>query len=402
MTVLSAALAVVLVLGVAISCTDAEPGALAEEASEPEPVEADSTDALSDGGVIAMPTAQADALIASDPLWADALRIHYDALVIDGHIDTPSLMLDRGYRLGERHRGEHVDLPRMVEGGLDGAFFSIYVARAYGEDERATQRAVSMIEEVLRQTDETDGVEVARSADDVRAIRQRGGRAILMGLEGGHALQGSPDVLRRLWANGIRYVTLTHTNTNSWADASTDAPRWGGLNDLGRQLVTEMNRLGVLVDLSHVSDATFADALETTTAPVILSHSSCRALRDHARNVSDEMLAALADNGGVIMINFYRTYVGRGRVTTETVLDHIDHAIETAGPDHVGLGSDFDGVPSLPTGLGDVTRLPWITYGMLQRGHSEETVRKVLGGNVMRVLAQAERVSQETRERVQG
>ena len=399
MTVLSAALAVVLVLGVAIACSDAEPGALAEEASEPEPAEADSTDTLSDGGVIAMPTAQADALIASDPLWADALRIHYDALVIDGHIDTPTLMLDRGYRLGERHRGEHVDLPRMVEGGLDGAFFSIYVARAYGEDERATQRAVSMIEEVLRQTDETDGVEVARSTDDVRAIRQRGGRAILMGLEGGHALQGSPDVLRRLWANGIRYVTLTHTNTNSWADASTDRAVWGGLNDLGRQLVTEMNRLGVLVDLSHVSDATFADALAVTTAPVILSHSSCGALHDHARNVSDEMLVALADNGGVIMINFYRTYLGRGRVTLETVLDHIDHAIATAGADHVGLGSDFDGVPSLPTGLGDVTRLPWITHGMLQRGHSEETVRKVLGGNVMRVLAQAERVSQETRER---
>ena len=389
--------AALMLLGLALSCADTdEPARLAEPVSEARP---DSTDALSDGGTIAMPTDQADRLIASDPLWADALRIHYDALVIDGHIDTPTLMLDRGYDLGTRHSGDHVDLPRMVEGGLDGAFFSIYVARAYGEDERATQRAVAMIEEVLRQADETEGVEVARSSGDVRAIRQRGGRAVLMGLEGGHALQGSPDVLRRLWANGIRYVTLTHTNTNSWADASTDRAVWGGLNDLGRELVAEMNRLGVLVDLSHVSDATFADALATTTAPVILSHSSCRALRDHARNVSDEMLAALAGNGGVIMINFYRTYVGRGRVTLETVLDHIDHAIRVAGPDHVGLGSDFDGVPSLPTGLGDVTRLPWVTYGMLQRGHSEETVRKVLGGNVMRVLAEAERVSQETRER---
>ena len=392
-------LAALMLLGLAASCADTEPAPLADVVDEAEPVDPDSTDSLSDGGAIAMPTDRVDRLIAQDSLWADALRIHYDALVIDGHIDTPSLMLDRDYQLGTRHTSDHVDLPRMIEGGLDGAFFSIYVSRHYGEDERATQRAVAMIEEVLRQADETDGVEVARSSDDVRAIRQRGGRAVLMGLEGGHALQGSPDVLRRLWANGIRYVTLTHTNTNSWADASTDRAVWGGLNDLGRQLVTEMNRLGVLVDLSHVSDATFRDALEVTTAPVILSHSSCRALRDHARNASDEMLAALAGNGGVVMINFYRTYLGRGRVTLETVLDHIDHAIETAGPDHVGLGSDFDGVPSLPTGLGDVTRLPWITYGMLQRGHSEETVRKVLGGNVMRVLAEAERVSEETRER---
>lgn len=391
-----------LVVGITVACSDpdsAQPPTEAASVSDSTELAQDSTERDSDGGVITMPTAQVDRLIAEDPLWADALRIHYDALVIDGHIDTPTLMLDRGYDFGNRHSGDHVDLPRMIEGGLDGAFFSIYVARAYGEDERATQRAVAMIEEVLRQTDLTEGVEVARSSDDVLAIRQRGDRAILMGLEGGHALQGSPDVLRRLWANGIRYVTLTHTNTNSWADASTDRAMWGGLNNLGRDLIAEMNRLGVLVDLSHVSDATFADAMEVTTAPVILSHSSCRSLRDHARNVSDEMLTALADNGGVIMINFYRTYVGRGRVTLDTVLDHIDHAIRVAGPDHVGLGSDFDGVPQLPTGLGDVTRLPWITYGLLQRGHSEETIRKVLGGNVMRVLAEAERVSQETRER---
>ena len=383
-------------LAIAITCADPVPPDPAP-ASDPSPA-VDSTDA-SDGGVIAMPVAQVDRLIAEDPLWADALRIHYDALVLDGHIDTPTLMLDRGYDLGARHGADHVDLPRMIEGGLDGAFFSIYVARAYGEDERATQRAVALIEEVLRQADRTEGVEVARSAADVRAIRQRGGRAVLMGLEGGHALQGSPDVLRRLWANGIRYVTLTHSNTNSWADASTDIARWGGLNDTGRALVAEMNRLGVLVDLSHVSDATFADALAVTTAPVILSHSSCRALHDHARNASDEMLAALAGNGGVVMINFYKTYLGRGRVTLDDLLDHIDHAVSVAGIDHVGLGSDFDGVPQLPAGMEDVTRLPWLTYGLLQRGHSESDVRKILGGNVMRVLGEAERVARETRER---
>ena len=377
----------------AVSCADPDP--------PPAPPETpagvtDSSD-VADGGEIAMPQGQADRLIAQDPSWADALRVHYDALVLDGHIDTPTLMLDRGYDLGARHRGDHVDLPRMVEGGLDGAFFSIFVSRHYGEDERATQRAVAMIEEVLRQTDATEGVEIARSADDVRRLRREGQRAVLMGLEGGHALQGSPDVLRRLWANGIRYVTLTHTNTNSFADASTDAPRWGGLNETGRALVREMNRLGVLVDLSHVSDDTFFDALAVTEAPAILSHSSCRALHDHARNASDEMLAALAQNGGVVMINFYETYLGRGRVTLDDVLDHIDHAVAVAGADHVGLGSDFDGVPSLPDGLGDVTRLPWITHGLLKRGHSEADVRKILGGNVMRVLDQAERVAAEIR-----
>ena len=401
MTALPALALTALLLGVTAACAQDAPTVPLAATVAADSTEGDlATDPgdESDGGPVEMRQAEADRLIADDPLWADALRIHYDALVIDGHIDTPSLMLDRGYRLGERHRGDHVDLPRMVEGGLDGAFFSIFVSRHYGEDERATQRAVAMIEEVLRQTDATDGVEVARSAADVRAIRQRGERAVLMGLEGGHALQGSPDVLRRLWANGVRYVTLTHTNTNSWADASTDAPRWGGLNDRGRALVAEMNRLGVLVDLSHVSDATFADALAVTRAPAILSHSSCRALHDHARNVSDEMLRALADNGGVVMINFYKTYLGRGRVTLDDVLDHIDHAVAVAGADHVGLGSDFDGVPALPSGLGDVTRLPWITHGLLKRGHSEADVRKILGGNVMRVLEQAEHVSHDLRQ----
>ena len=310
MTSLSALAAALVVVGIVAACTDRDtPAPLAEAVTEVESAPAADSSDVADGGQIAMPQAEADRLIASDPLWADALRIHYDALVLDGHIDTPTLMLDRGYDLGARHRGDHVDLPRMIEGGLDGAFFSIYVARSYGEDERATQRAVAMIEELLRQTDATDGVEIARSAADVRAIRQRGGRAVLMGLEGGHALQASPDVLRRLWANGIRYVTLTHTNTNLFADASTDAPRWGGLNETGRQLVAEMNRLGVLVDLSHVSDDAFADALDATAAPVILSHSSCRALRGR-RNASDEMLAALADNGGVVMVNFYRATSG--------------------------------------------------------------------------------------------
>lgn len=391
---LLALLATALLVGAALAC--AEPAAPTPQAAAPTRPEPDTLD--TDGGTITMPPAAVDRLVAEDSLWAEALRIHYDALVLDGHVDTPSLMLDDGYQLGVRHRGNHLDVPRMVEGGLDAAFFSVYVARSYGEGPAATDRALALIEEIGRQVSRLDGAELAYSAGDVVRIRRQGARAILLGLEGGHALQGSPDVLRLLAGNGIRYVTLTHTNTNAFADASTDAPRWNGLNDLGRQLVEEMNRLGVLVDLSHVSDAAFFDALEATAAPVILSHSSCRALRGHARNVTDEMLAALPANGGVIMINFYRTFVGRGRVTVETVLDHIDHAVRVAGVDHVGLGSDFDGVPSLPTGLSNVTRLPWITYGLLQRGYAEDDIRKILGGNAMRVLAEAEHVAADLRE----
>lgn len=379
-----------------------EPPAEAPPVPVASAAQADSTDSA-DGGAVRLPDATVRRLVAEDPLWEDALRIHYDAIVLDGHVDTPSLMLDEGYRLGERHRplagSAHLDLPRMVEGGLDGAFFAVYVSRTFGEGAEATERALAMNEEIDRQVGALDGAEIARTAADVRQITRAGRKAVLLGLEGGHALQGDVDVLRHMAANGVRYVTLTHTNTNSWADASTDAARWGGLNDLGRDLVREMNRLGVLVDVSHVSDPTFEDALAVTEAPVILSHSSAQALREHPRNVSDVLLRQLAANGGVIMINFYDLYLGDGQVTLETALDHIDHAVRVAGVDHVGLGSDFDGVPSLPAGLEDVTRLPWITYGLLKRGHSEGDVRKILGGNTLRVLEAAERVAAEIRER---
>ena len=380
---------------------DPAPGAPRADAATdqvpPNPVLPDTL--FADGDRVRLPDAEVRHLVAMDPLWAEALRIHYDALVMDGHIDTPSLMLDEAYAFGERHAPQagraHVDLPRMVEGGLDAPFFSIYVARSYGEGPAATDRALAMIAESVRQVEALPGAEIATTAADVRRITADGRKAILMGLEGGHALQGSPAVLRRLADDGIRYVTLTHSNTNLFADASTDAPRWNGLNALGRELVGEMNRLGVVVDLSHVSDRAFYDALETTAAPVLLSHSSCRALHRSARNVTDDMLRALAANDGVILINFFSTYLGDGDVTVETILDHIDHAVEVAGVDHVGLGSDFDGVPRLPAGMGDATRLPWITYGLLKRGHSETDVRKILGLNALRVLEAAEATARQ-------
>ncbi|MFW5973750.1 MAG: dipeptidase, partial [Bacteroidota bacterium] len=270
--------------------------------------------------------------------------------------------------------------------------------------------------------------EIALSADDVVRIARAGKKAILLGLEGGHATGGRIDDLHALYDAGVRYVGLTHINSNSFADASQAPPRWNGLNDTGRAFVREMNRIGMLVDLSHASDSTFWDVISVSTAPVILSHSSARALVDNVRNVSDDMLRAVADNGGIVMVNFfdpvvnsqltddvmeevYRRAGGRagrlhdlwsvvyqvrrergiGSATITDVVDHIDHVARVAGVDHVGLGSDFDGVFDLPSGLQDVTRLPWITYELLKRGYSEEDLYKILGGNIVRVMTEVEK-----------
>lgn len=395
---------------------------------------------VTDGGAVMMPQRRQRVLLAEDSLWAEALRIHYNALVFDGHIDTPTLMHDDGYALGKRHPSHqsHVDLPRMAEGGLDAAFFSIYVARSYGEGSDATRRAFSLIEEVNRQIDLSDSlVGVATTSENVRRLARAGKKAVLFGLEGGHALAADTLLLDSLYAAGIRYVTLTHINTNAWADASQSVARWDGLNDLGRAMVRRMNRLGILVDLSHTSDATFYDALAVSEAPVLLSHSSARALTPNVRNVSDDMLQALSQNGGVIMINFFDAMVnphldstvvraaeqrlrneGQGLwnlwnalyavkaarglpgASVEDVIDHIDHATQVAGIDHVGLGSDFDGVFDLPSGLEDVTKLPWITYGLLKRGYTEADIYKILGGNVLRVLSEAEEVAATHRKAI--
>ncbi|GIV59996.1 MAG: dipeptidase [Rhodothermaceae bacterium] len=408
------------------ACRGQQPEADPSTSTTPPP--ATDTTGATDGGAIALPAWRQHLLLREDERWAEALRIHFNALVVDGHVDTPMHLLD-GYELGRRHRAfeAHIDLPRLFEGGLDAAFFSIYVPAALGEGAAAVRRARAMIAEVRRQVAaHADSVEMAFSAADVRRITRAGKKAVLLGLEGGHALAASPDTLAALYAAGIRYVTLTHVNTNAWADASQTPPRHGGLNELGRTMIRTMNRLGVLVDLSHTADATFYDALAVSEAPVILSHSSTRALTDVVRNASDDMLRALATHGGVILINFHEPSVNRHltpevmdevyrrlggrtgdlrglwntiaevrrerglpRATLDDVLAHIDHAVRVAGIDHVGLGSDFDGAP-MPAGLDDVTRLPWITYGLLRRGYTETDLYKLLGGNVLRVLEAAE------------
>ena len=366
----------------------------------------------------------------NDPLWQKALALHHDAVVVDTHSDLTSRMLKENVAIGERLKDGHQDIPRMIEGGLDVEFFSVYVAAGYAK-RGALKRALEMIDVVYDACERwPDKMEMAYTVADIRRIMKAKKIAALMGLEGGHALENSPRVLRRLYQLGIRYVTLTHSNTNGWADSISDQPKWGGLNELGESMIREMNRIGMMADISHVSDETFFDVMKVTKAPVIASHSSCRAVAPMQRNMTDPMLKALAKNGGVVQINFGSAFVSKKwgecsafileeiktkhkgnlavwsqmwrrlnkadplpNANLDDILAHIEHAVRVAGPKHVGLGSDFDGVGNIPDGMEDCTKLPWITYHLLKRGHSAETIRGILGENLLRVMREVENVS---------
>jgi len=366
-----------------------------------------------------------------------AARIHRDAIVIDGHNDVPTWILDSGFDLGmdgadpAKRSGErwmlvsrflsppagaklrtHTDLARLERGGVDAQFFSIFAdPRGRSSGEHRT-RAIEMIEALLGQiAQHAPRLTLAVSARDIRDAAANGRIACLMGLEGGHAIEDDLSNVENFYDLGIRYMTLTWSNTNSWADSSGDAPRHGGLTDFGRQVVREMNQLGMLVDVSHVSDDTFWDVLDVAQAPVIASHSSARALVDVKRNLSDDMLRAVAANGGVVMVNFGGVFIDPAKAGTGAVvldwllhlgpspvplarlLDQIEHVARVAGIDHVGLGSDFDGTLFLPEGARDVAGFPNVTAGLLARGFSESDVRKVLGENLLRVFAEAESVA---------
>ena len=357
-----------------------------------------------------------------------AEALHFDAIVVDGHSDTTPRFADPGWDFAERHDDADGDMDALVAAHNSGSSNNVLDWFELDSEEDGTFHGTTGSHELDEDLDSTAAV-----AD--------GKLVSLMGIEGGHIIEESLPALRLFHRLGVRYLTLTHSFNTTWADSSGTTtipePTHGGLTDFGRDVVREMNRLGMLVDVSHVSDATFFDAVETSHAPVIASHSSVRAVADHTRNMSDDMLRALATNGGVVMINFYPAYIDEAtsRATSawfaqhgptlmewreafaddpqrlaaeraaffavnpvpvcdlEVLLDHFDHAIEVAGPDHVGLGADWDGVVSMPMGMEDVAKLPDLTAGLLARGHSPETVRKVLGENVLRVLEEAERVA---------
>jgi membrane dipeptidase len=339
-----------------------------------------------------------------------AFDIHHSGMLFDGHNDLPWQVKMLGQSsfdvldISKPQPKVHTDIARLRTGGVKAQFWSVYVrpeTATTGDSLLQTMEQIDVVHRMVRRYPET--FEMADTADDIQRIAKSGKIASMMGIEGGYSIHESLPILRRLYDQGCRYMTLTHSKSLAWADSATDEPRTeNGLSPFGEEVIREMNRLGMLIDLSHVSDRTMKRSLEISKAPVIFSHSSARAINDHSRNVNDEVLRLTAANSGVVMVNFYPGYVtpterlkkdSKDLGTLSDVVDHIEHIIKVAGIDHVGIGSDFDGVGRLPVGLEDVSTYPRITQELLNRGHEREAIHKILGGNVLRVLREAEEVA---------
>lgn len=362
-----------------------------------------------------------------EQIAAKAQKLATEAIGIDSHIDTVQRVLVMGEDLGKRWDVGHVDIPRLHEGGMHAPFFALW-APVYFPGAEAVRRTLDLrdaMQSVLDAHD--DQIELATTATDIQRIVKAQKIAAFLTIEGGHQIDDDLRVLRMYYQLGMRSMTLTHSRNNNWADSSTDTPAHNGLTDFGKDVVREMNRLGMVVDVSHVSDKTFYDTLAVTTKPVIVSHSSMRAISDIPRNVTDEMLRALATNGGVIGINFGEGFVNakdqdalraaihietnapslsgealddyaaqdvrklfgkrvKVAATVDDVADHIDHAVRIAGIDHVGIGSDFDGISGPPNGLDDVSKMPALIAVLLERGYTEGELKKILGENHLRVI----------------
>jgi len=380
--------------------------------------------------------------VSADSISEQARKLHFSSIVVDTHDDTTQRFLDGKFDLGTRSSSGSIDIPRMRDGNLSAIFFSIWMPSKVTGSE-AVNRALVQIDAVREQVRRhPKDLVLATTAAEIREARKQGKIAALMGVEGGHMINSDLGVLRSYAALGVRYMTLTHSGNDEWADSSTDKPAHNGLTDFGKDVVRELNRLGVMVDISHVSDKTFYDALEVSKAPLLASHSSCRAICNAARNMTDQMMKDLAAKGGVVQINYHvgflsqefrdaenanpeldkarsaelvkrcgdnqgcqilegdritREYVEQGklpRVDFTKIIEHIDHAVKVAGIDHVGLGSDFDGA-NMPYGMEDAAKLPKITEALLQKGYSEGDVKKILGENTLRVMTEVEGVSRE-------
>ncbi len=367
--------------------------------------------------------------------------VHKRAIIVDGHCDTPYRLLRHNVHLDEHDTEAQADLKTLQESGITATFFAAYVPPFYANRGAAdfARKLIDLIHfetkrkplELSLVTD-SKGIRAAKAADKI---------AVMIGIEGGHAIEDSLDLLREFYERGARYLTLTHVNTNNWCDSSGDAGRHGGITDFGREVIRTMNDLGMIVDISHVSDKAFFHTIETTRVPIVATHSSCRTLCRHPRNMTDDMLRELAKNGGVCMINFFSAFIsdevaqvlmhaqkrpknggdptggteelpddrtdwdtylewfqtlGCPTATLDQVADHIFHAAEVAGIDHVGIGSDFDGVPALPVGLTTAATLPALSARLLERGMSEGDLEKVLGGNFMRVFEEVERCARKS------
>jgi len=336
----------------------------------------------------------------SDPL-ARARALHKQVPLIDGHNDFPWAL--------RQHNAERdlakldirvpqptlmTDIPRLRAGGVGGQFWSVYIPVMIQGPAAivATLEQIDIVHRMVRKYPDT--LELATTAADVERIFKAGRIASLIGMEGGHSIDDSLAALRMFHAAGARYLTLTHSTNTAWADSGTDKLKSGGLSKFGEEVVREMNRLGMIVDLSHTSPATMEDAIRVSEAPVIFSHSDARALNDHGRNVPDEVLRTLPRNGGIVMVTFVPGFLRKdGKATLADAADHMDHIRKIAGADHVGIGGDFDGIETVPVGLEDVSKYPALTAELLRRGWSDDGVKKALGLNVLRVMRRVEAVA---------
>jgi membrane dipeptidase len=379
---------------------------------------------------------------SSDEISERAKKLHFSSIVLDTHDDTTQRFFTKNFDLGKRNPDGHVDIPRMREGGMNAIFFSIWIdGRTTGP--QAIQKALDQIDAVQQNVKKySNDLVAARTAEDVRRAHSQGKIAVLMGVEGGHMIGNDIRMVRIFSRLGVGYMTLSHFYNDEWADSSTDKPAHNGLTDYGKEIVREMNKQNILVDISHVSDKTFYDALEVSKAPLIASHSSCRAICNHPRDMTDDMIKALAAKGGVIQINYEKSFIDEAyrqaqekvsggvvalfdqlkkecgddeeclgkkmqqmekdataagklpHVSWEKIIEHIDHVVKLVGADHVGLGSDFDGA-NMPEGMDDCTHLPQITEALMRKGYSDSDIKKILGGNLLRVMEQAEKVSRD-------
>lgn len=392
----------------------------------------------------------------ADPaLWQRALKLHKKSIIIDGHNDITGPMMDADFDLSDDSTGRlqpsgdpmHTDLARLRKSGITGEFMSIYVSGSTLKTGGSMRRAMDLIDVTYREAERhPKDLSMCTTADQIRAAKKQGKICLLMGIEGGYAIENSLYALRNFYRLGVRYMTLTHNVSHDWADAHNGEVKNNGLSPFGKEVVKEMNRLGILVDISHVSEKVMSDVLDITKAPLIASHSGARGVNNHTRNVSDAILKRLPQNGGVIMVVFYPSFLDERTNREENVrsaklrdqiaklreqykddndglnkaiaaleeanpiyiadykriVDHIDHIKNVAGIDHAGLGSDFDGVPFLPSPMKGTEDLVLVTYEMLRRGYSDKDVQKVLGGNFLRAFEQAEKVAGNKRISADG
>jgi len=330
----------------------------------------------------------------------DYESLHREITVCDTHCDTIDRVLDGGIDLGDRSDKGHIDIPRMIEGGMDVQIFACWSGKAGEADGYYSKRALRMIDALHLQLDKHgDALSLALTAGDVLEAKKNGKIAVIIAIEGGSAIEDDLGLLRDFYRLGVRCMTLTWNSTN-WADASQEEPKHNGLSDFGRDVVREMNRLGMVIDVSHAADKTVVDILEISSAPIIASHSCAKAICDHPRNVNDDLIKAIADTGGVICVNFFSLFLDQefknqsggdskpDPPLLSIVIDHIDHIVSVGGIDSVGIGSDFDGMNPPPKGLEDISTMPRITNALLEKHYSEAEIAKIMGGNFLRVFGE--------------